>query len=459
MRIPFLFHFRTVAGHRRRLIEAFAALAAGALLFPAQPLVAADSEAPVTRAEYEALMKKLGQLQQEVTELKSAQGKVLQAAAAVPANPQPPTGGAGSPKTFEALRGDVEDVHSLVEFVNPGSTRFVMAGSASASFNSLTNTASNFGATFSPIFLWELNEKLLVESELEFQLEDNVTTVNLEYVDIAYQLNDYMTIVAGKFLNPMNIFVERYEPKWINKLPDAPLAIYDGILPESNVGIQVRGAVPFGVSRLKYAAYASNAPVLQNGSDNAGQLEFANYSSATSNKAFGGRVAIQAIPGVEAGYGMQYSQVSSPDGGNSPNAFLQSVDVEIKRNSPALKGAFTLLGQYAWSNVGSHTYGTGGTNGFGPLSFSNFRDGGYVQLSYRPKQFSDWFNRFEFITRLDMANAPANAPGGFDERRLTLGLDYWLTSYTVLKLAYELDRRTNNEPNQSGVILQLATGL
>jgi hypothetical protein len=71
-----------------------------------------------------------------------------------------------------------------------------------------------------------------------------------------------MTLEAGKFLNPMNIFVERYAPNWIKKLPDAPLAIYDGILPEPNVGVQLRGAIPIGPSRLKYAGYVSNATSL-----------------------------------------------------------------------------------------------------------------------------------------------------------------------------------------------------
>jgi hypothetical protein len=58
-----------------------------------------------------------------------------------------------------------------------------------------------------------------------------------------------------------------------------------------------------------------------------------------------------------------------------------------------------------------------------------------------------------------MANAPSSAPGAFDERRLTLGVDYWLTSFPVLKAAYELDERTNGEPNQNGFLLQIATGL
>jgi len=438
----------------------FRAAVAGLALLTALPVGAADQQAPVTRAEYDALMKQMMALQKEVADLKSQQAATAKAVAAAPASAAPSPGKVTG-KTFDSLQGQIDEVKSITDIVNPGDTKFVIAGSASSTFSTYSNTPSNFGATFAPIFLWQLNDKLLVESEIEMELEDTSTIVNLEYADISYELNDYMTLDAGKFLNPMNIFVERYEPNWINKLPDTPLAIYDGILPESNVGVQLRGAVPIGPSRLKYAGYASNAPrLIADDSEAAGQLQFDNFTSLSDYKAYGGRLGLEVIPGVEAGYGVQYANVTANTGGvGSTSSFLQSVDLEVKRDSPALKGAFTLLGQYAWSNVGDVTYDPNGDLGFGPTNFTNNRSGGYLQLSYRPKRLSDFLNRFEFIVRGDMANAPSSAPGAFDERRLTLGVDYWLTSFTVLKAAYELDERTNGEPNQNGFLLQIATGL
>ena len=65
----------------------------------------------------------------------------------------------------------------------------------------------------------------------------------------------------------------------------------------------------------------------------------------------------------------------------------------------------------------------------------------------------------EFIVRADQANMPNNQPGAFDEKRLTFGLDYWLTSSAVLKAAYELDSRNHGEPNQNAFLLQFAVGL
>src|SRR6185369_10236680 len=103
----------------------------------------------------------------------------------------------------------------------------------------------------------------MFEGELELELEDGETTTALEQAHLSYLANDYMTFDAGKFLNPMNAFVERFHMAWVNRLPDKPLAVYDGLLPETYVGGQVRGGVPLGETKLNYAGFIANAPSLQ----------------------------------------------------------------------------------------------------------------------------------------------------------------------------------------------------
>jgi hypothetical protein len=51
-----------------------------------------------------------------------------------------------------------------------------------------------------------------------------------------------------------------------------------------------------------------------------------------------------------------------------------------------------------------------------------------------------------------------NAPGGFDENRYTVGLNYWLGSSAVLKAAYQFDERTRGEPEQNAILIQAAFG-
>ncbi|MHA3771353.1 hypothetical protein ACXR0O_07415 [Verrucomicrobiota bacterium sgz303538] len=358
---------------------------------------------------------------------------------------------------LSALNTKVEELASLV---HPGDNKLVISGNASATFAAGNHGDTGFGADFSPILLWQLNDKLLFEGELELELEDGETVVNLEYAQLDWTISDHFTLVLGKFLSPMNIFVERYEPKWINKLPDTPLAIYDGILPETNVGIQLRGTIPvWGSSRINLAAFASNAPrLITDDPEELGLVEFDNFDSGRHNIAVGGRIGLEFCPNFEVGYGVEYAR--GQDGSDhTSRVLLQSVDLQGWVD--ALRGRWTLLSQYAWSDVGRNRFELASEEDSAPelISFRNKRDGGYVQLSYRGKQWdSDLLNRLEFVVRADRFNQPNNAPGSFDESRWTLGVDYWLSSYTVIKAAYEFESRERAE-NGNTLLIGIATGL
>ena len=113
--------------------------------------------------------------------------------------------------------------------------------------------------------------------------------------------------------------------------------------------------------------------------------------------------------------------------------------------------------QWVWSHLGRGTYQIDDTPA-SSLTFNNNRDGGYVQLAYRPtKAGVDLLRHLEPVVRYDVLNQ-AHTPVGYDEQRLTFGLNYWLTPMTVFKIAYEFDQRSHHEPDASGVLLQFATG-
>src|SRR5262249_50113676 len=149
-----------------------------------------------------------------------------------------------------------------VKTVLPGTTQFLITGDAFASFTTQRGEDSQFAAEFNPVFLWQLSDRLLFESQMEIRFSGSDTSFDLSYAQISYAVNDYVTPGLGKFLSPMDYFIERLHPSWINKLHDKPLAVADGLLPESNVGFQVRGAVPIGSTKLEYALYVANAPRL-----------------------------------------------------------------------------------------------------------------------------------------------------------------------------------------------------
>jgi hypothetical protein len=336
-----------------------------------------------------------------------------------------------------------------------GTTNFHIAGFGTGTFEARNGSVSNFSATFNPIFLWELSPKLLFESRLEIEPSGSGTNLELEYAELTY-----ITLGAGEFLTPSNVFVERFEALWINKLPDRPLAVYDGILPERSFGFQVRGGVPIGPTRANYAFYASNGPNLRVfNPGRAGTLEFNNFSDNNDDKAFGGRIGFLPIPGVEAGYGFETAQPGTQ--GTSfahVRSFLQSVDLNITRDSDLLKGRIDLHAQYAWSHVDHAVYDPNGAFGFGPLSFTSELDGGYAQVAYRPtKVEGDFVRNLELIFRWDHLSRAPSGLGAPQEERWTLGLDYWLGPGTAVKAAYEWDN-SHGEPNRNALLLQVATG-
>ena len=364
-------------------------------------------------------------------------------------------------QAIDDLEKQVKAVKQMAKDSYPGSTKTLLTGYGSAGFISRDHGGERkFEATFNPIFLWKINDRLLFEGELEAQLEGHETSLALELAQLSYLLNDYMTIGAGKFLNPMNYFVERQHMGWVNKLPDKPLGVYDGFLPETEVGFQVRGGIPLGTAKLGYAFYVANAPELNTdpaGAAEMGSLEFNNFDNVGKHWAIGGRVGFLPIPELEFGYGFQVADVA-PAGYSSVNSLLQSVDLGYVRESARLKGVVNLKAQWAWSHVDKFTYDPGAASG-GPFNFNNNRDGGYVQLAYRPTQLAgSLLKNLEAVFRYDMLNQ-AGTLAGVDENRYTVGLNYWLAPTTVFKVAYEFDHQDGpSAGHHNGVLMQFVTG-
>lgn len=413
------------------------------------PIQAQDTSGEyVTRKEYEELKAEMLTLKKELARMKKE----------------------GQATTSEEKKGEESAVAMHKDVLAPtpapeapiptSTTNFHIAGFGVGTFENRNGSISNFSATFNPIFLWELSPKLLFEGRLELELSGSGTNLELEYAQLLYLLNDYITLGAGEFLTPSNVFVERFEALWINKLPDRPIAVYDGILPERSIGFQIRGGFPIGPTRANYAFYVSNGPNLNVfDPSRAGTLDFNNFSDNNDNKAVGGRVGFLPVPGVEIGYGFE---VANPGTQGTDFAdvgsFLQSVDLNVTRNSDLLKGRIDLHAQYAWSKVDRATYDPTGAFGFGPLSFASKRDGGYAQIAYRPTQAETEFLRnFEFIFRWDHLSRAPSGLGVPEEQRWTLGLDYWLGPGTALKVAYEWDQ-LRGQPNTNALFLQAVAG-
>ena len=431
-----------------------AAVIQSALLTMASPAARgqdATTDGYVTRKEYEDLKAQMLAMKEELDALKKEKGV--------------------SPKQESAEGQAVADMHKevapevappVIEPEGPmlGTTKFYIAGWAEGMFEARNGSVSTFSASFNPIFLWELTPKLLFESRLEIEPSGGGTNVNLVYAQLSYLLNDYITLGVGEFFSPSNVFVERFEPQWINKLPDRPLAVYHGILPNISVGAEVRGGFPIGPTRANYAFYISNGPSLNTFDPRtAGTLDFNSYTDTNDNKAVGGRVGFLPIPGVETGYGFETAEPGFQGTTFAHvRSLVQSVDLDITRDSDLLKGRINLYAQYAWSKVDHAVYDPDGSLGFGPVAFTSKRDGGYAEVAYRPTKMDiDFIRNLEMIFRWDHLSRDPSGLGDPEEDRWTPGLDYWLSPSTVVKAAYEWDN-PRGERNKNALLLQAAMG-
>ncbi len=359
---------------------------------------------------------------------------------------------------------------------NANTTQFLLGGYGFVNFENEDGSPSNFESGFNPIFLWKLNDRVFFESEVEFELEDGGTAVALEYAQLFYVLNDYVTFGAGKYLSPINTFVERLHPTWINKLPTMPLGLsgHGGVplMGGSQIGFQLRGAVNAGSGKVTYNGYVSNGATLNlpeeevpgeeggeegghgHGVGTAGTLNFNNTSDNNDNKAFGGRVAIIPFPQFEIGYGIESAKVGDQDSPYSDvKALTNVVDLGFTRDFGFLKGRIDIRGQYVWLNVDNPDVH--------PLEFENNSNAGYGQIAFQPYNLENPFlKNVEFVARFDRLDLPAGAPLNIDQERVSLGLNYWLAPSTVFKIAYENKTLMHEDEDETEnvVIAQFSIG-
>ena len=137
---------------------------------------------------------------------------------------------------------------------NAGTFSFVTAG------QNLIDTQIN------PVLLVPLGDRWLIESRAEFEGQfqrppgggpyGGPVNKHVDYAEIDYIANPYVTVTAGRFLTPFGIFNERLYPVWIRGLQPDPLILPINTAPSD--GAMLRGGFPVNVrANINYAAYIS----------------------------------------------------------------------------------------------------------------------------------------------------------------------------------------------------------
>lgn len=340
-------------------------------------------------------------------------------------------------------------------------TQFMIRGYGHTGFNSMNSgdekESSYVGSAFAPIFLFKHSDRLMFEAELEFGLENNELEIGLEYADVMYVLNKYMTVRAGKFLLPFGTFMERLHPSWINRFSTRPLGFgHDGIAPASGIGVELRGAFDLGGPKLNYAVYSTNGPRLKDGSDEpeeAGMLLFKNFEDNNTSKAFGGRLGL--LPFADSSMELGFSAYSTSGVGNQDSeyenvgAFLYALDFSFVKQIAPLKGLIDIKAQYNNSNVDTATFIETHEDGdVEEYSFDNKSNSFYTQLSYRPIMAdSDFLKKLEFVGRYSNFNAPEGAEWEEQSTQLALGINYWMSWRSVIKMSYQTTEKEGGHGN------------
>src|SRR5262249_60583915 len=70
---------------------------------------------------------------------------------------------------------------------------------------------------FTPDFLLKLNDWIFLEAEIAVGADGSMSAGSFAQAD--FFINDWLTIIAGRFVAPIGWFNERLNNPWINQLP------------------------------------------------------------------------------------------------------------------------------------------------------------------------------------------------------------------------------------------------
>ncbi|APR68161.1 hypothetical protein CN03_15180 [Thalassolituus oleivorans] len=229
------------------------------------------------------------------------------------------------------LRQQVDDLQNQVDRLeNTAAERntdssFHMAGYGSVEYADPDSGNAAFNKVLAaPIIHYNYQDWLMFETEFELSnTAEGGTELALEYAAVNLFLNDYVALVAGKFLSPIGQFRQNLHPSWINKAVSAPAGFgHGGAAPLSETGLQLRGGFPLGEMRANYAIYVGNGPTLAaavegQGGDYELAIEEVETEGRTSDpdgkKSFGGRLGLLPFPGLEIGISAIISNIISSE--------------------------------------------------------------------------------------------------------------------------------------------------
>ncbi|MFK5915334.1 MAG: hypothetical protein QM484_13265 [Woeseiaceae bacterium] len=354
---------------------------------------------------------------------------------------------------LEKLRSEVDALNAKAqewEQWKAPKTLIHMAGYADVGYTDTEDSPGSFNfGTFSPIFHYQFSDMVMLEAELEFGIDEaGKSEVGVDYLTIDYFINDYMALIAGKFLSPLGQFRQNLHPSWINKMASAPVGFgHDQAAPNAEVGFMLKGGFPIGSGSHNYSLYVGNGPTLE--FDGAGEIEMIETPGLNKDgegkKVVGGRYGL-FFPEQQLDIGLSATsgETSIRTGSSGSYAY------ETGRSYDALGFDF------AWRVVGFDIRGEYIKQEVGDQATSVAPTGGewiawYVQAAYK-------FNSSNWEVALRHSNY--DTPHASEDRNQSaIGVNYVFASNFIGKLNYELNENPNaGQTAEDRLLVQLAYG-
>ncbi|MEO6902299.1 MAG: hypothetical protein ABI315_04000 [Bacteroidia bacterium] len=342
--------------------------------------------------------------------------------------------------------------------------RFLLTGNGFINYERRVDKKGEaWNEELSPILLWRISKRFFFETEVAIKPDISNTEVELDYATLHYKLNKFFTLGAGKFLSPFGIFQERLHPMWINKFPDAPLGFnHEGTLigPMSEIGIELRGGSPLGVSKINYVAYISNGPALNTNTNSpmGGMLEPGGYIDNNKNKALGFRLGFLPFSNssLELGFSWQDAKVGDEKDAvyKRARAVMHGFDLSYVKSIPSLKSIIDMKGQYNHVLLDKTNNGNSSMGSMG--SAYDVSEAYFFQVAVRPALVrKKIISSLELAGRVSVTNVSQMDLPNENKTLISASLNYWFSWRTVVKLSYQALKQ-KGEKDELGLFIQLA---
>jgi hypothetical protein len=186
----------------------------------------------------------------------------------------------------------------------------ILSGSV-GTFSFVTAGQNVINSQINPVLLVPLGDNWLIESRAEFEGEfqrppgggpyGGPVGKHVDYAQVDYIANPYLTVTAGRFLTPFGIFNERLYPVWIRALQPDPLILPINTAPSD--GAMFRGGFPVNArANMNYALYFSATSI--------------GFESVDSERHVGGRMGF-FFPGPRLEVGGSWQRTLQEDRKNA----------------------------------------------------------------------------------------------------------------------------------------------